>query len=985
VTRITHEAVSTHTIATERPESDGSPATREARSLPAPAVRELESVLRARVAGEVDFSTAARALYATDASNYRQTPLGVVFPRTTEDAIKTVKTCQDFEAAILPRGAGTSLAGQCCNAAVIIDMSRHLRRILTIDPDRKTARVQPGVVLDDLQHVLAPHHLMYGPDPATHAWCTFGGMIGNNSCGVHSVIAGMTADAVQELEILTSDGVRLTVGQTPADVLETRCREQGRVGEIYRGLRALSDRYAPEIRARYPQIPRRVSGFNLEALLPERGFDLARALVGSEGTCVTVLEALVRLIERPRHRSLLVLGFPDIVRAADEIMAILEARPIGLEAIDDVLVRNLRKKQQLPRELDLLPDGEAWLLVEFGAETAREAESAARDLHHRLRQHGSAMSGKVLTDPHETEMVWRVRESGLGATAFVPGERATWEGWEDAAVPPERLGPYLRDYRRLLRRHHYSGALYGHFGQGCVHTRTNFDLETPAGIARFRRFIHEAADLVVQYGGSLSGEHGDGQARGELLYKMFGDSLVRAFREFKTIFDPAGLMNPGKVVDAYAATDHLRRPGYQPAAPRTFFQFAHEGGFAGAGLRCVGVGKCRKTDEGTMCPSYMVTRDEQHSTRGRARLLFEMLRGETIQSGWDSAEVKHALDLCLACKACKSECPVNVDMASYKAEFLAHHYDRRSRPLRAHLFGHVDWWAHIAARTPRLVNAMAAARPLTRVLQSAVGIAPERRLPRFARETFQAWMRRHPPRSEGQPLVLWSDTFTNYFYPEVGRAAVAILERLGYRIIVPRQTCCGRPLYDFGLLDSAREYLEGVFRVLGEPIGSDVPIVMLEPSCFAVFRDEALNLCGDQPSTRRIAQRTQLFSTFMRPHLERGELPSRSTRALVHVHCHQRAMVGVEDTAAAATAAGVNAELPDAGCCGMAGSFGFDKDHYTVSMQVGERVLLPAVRQANEDTIIMADGFSCREQIRHATGRRAYHFAEVLERIGTTP
>jgi FAD/FMN-containing dehydrogenase/Fe-S oxidoreductase len=956
----------------------------DTRSASSTALRALESTLRSRVAGKVDFGVGARALYATDASNYRQTPVGVVVPKSTEDVLETVRTCCEHDTAILPRGGGTSLAGQCCNSAVVMDMSRHLRRIAAIDADRKTARVQPGVVLDDLQRALEPHRLMYGPDPATHAWCTFGGMIGNNSCGVHSIVGGMTADAVEQLDILTSDGVRLTVGRTSPEALARQCREPGRPGEIYRGLRTVSEQHTDEIRRRFPKIPRRVSGFELDALLPERGFDVARALVGSEGTCVTVLEATVRLIDRPRYRTLLVLGFRDIFRAADEVMTVLEAGPIGLEAIDDVIVRNLRTKRKLPRELELLSEGDAWLLVEFGHAIARDAEHAARELESRLRRRRLVTSSKVFTDPHEIEMVWRIRESGLGATAFVPGERATWEGWEDAAVPPERLGSYLRDFRRLLRRHDYSGALYGHFGQGCVHTRTNFDLETPTGIARFRAFIDEAADLVVQYGGSLSGEHGDGQARGELLHKMFGESLVQAFREFKAIWDPAGLMNPGKVVDAYPATEHLRRPGYRPAPLRTFFQFADEGGMAGAALRCVGVGKCRKTSEGTMCPSYMVTRDEQHSTRGRAHLLFEMLRGETIKTGWDSAEVKHALDLCLACKACKSECPVSVDMASYKAEFLAHHYEHRSRPLRAHLFGHVDWWAELAARAPRLVNAMAAARPVAKILQSLAGIAPERRLPRFAPETFQAWMRRHPPRSEGRPVVLWSDTFTNYFYPEIGRAAVTVLESLGYHVVVPPQTCCGRPLYDFGLLESAREHLEAVVSVLGDVLTSDAPIVVLEPSCFAVFQDEAVNLFGARSVARTLAQRTHLLAEFIRSHAERGELRPSSAHALVHVHCHQRAIAGAEDTTAALRATGLDATILDAGCCGMAGSFGFDKDHYSVSVRVGERVLLPAIRGADPETVIIADGFSCREQILHATGRRASHLAQVLERTGPT-
>jgi FAD/FMN-containing dehydrogenase/Fe-S oxidoreductase len=955
------------------------------RQLPATSVaRAVEEALRTHIEGEVDFGAGARALYATDASNYRQVPIGVVLPRTIADVVEAVRICHEHGVPILPRGGGTSLAGQCCNAALVLDMSRHLRSILAVDRGRKTARVQPGVVLDDLQHAVKPYGLIYGPDPATHAWCTVGGMIGNNSCGVHSLTGGLTADVVETLEILTSDGCRMTVGTTPEHELETHIARAGRHGEIYRQLREVRDSHASEIRARYPRIPRRVSGYNLDALLPEYGFNLARALVGSEGTCVNVLEATVRLMDAPRARALLVLGFRDIYTAADAVMDVLEAKPIGLEAIDEVIVGNLKRKAKLTDEITLLPEGDAWLLVEFGGDSIPDVEASARRLHADLSGRRSSPVGKVFTDTHEIAMVWRVRESGLGATAFVPGERATWEGWEDAAVAPEHLGAYLRDFRRLLGRYDYRGTLYGHFGQGCVHTRTNFDLETQAGIARFRAFIHEAADLVVAYGGSLSGEHGDGQARAELLPKMFGDRLVSAFHEFKRIWDPDGLMNPGKLVDAYTATENLRRPGYQPEPVQTFFHLGGEG-IAGAALRCVGVGKCRKTDEGTMCPSYMATRDEQHSTRGRAHLLFEMLRGETITSGWESEEVKRALDLCLACKACKSECPVSVDMATYKAEFLAHYYQRLSRPFRALLFGHIDRCAALASRVPRIVNAFASMRPLARPIQSAAGIAPDRRVPRFAVETFQRWMQRHPPRSDGRRVILWSDTFTNYFHPEVGRAAVQVLERLGYDVVVPPQACCGRPLYDFGLLESAREYLERVFATLVEVIEGDESIVVLEPSCFAVFRDEALGLFGDRPITRTVADRVVLFDAFIRPHLERKELPPIGRSALVHIHCHQQALVGTEPTAISLRAAGLDVRVLDAGCCGMAGSFGFDKQHYQVSRDVGERVLLPAVRQSPRDTLVVADGFSCREQIHQCTDRRACHVAEIIyEGLGGT-
>ncbi len=937
----------------------------------------LEAALRRALEGEVHFDVGTRALYATDASNYRQVPIGVVLPRTTEDVIETVRLCREHRAAIVPRGGGTSLAGQCCNVAVIIDMSRHLRGILRIDAPSRTARVQPGVVLDELQHAVAPYGLMYGPDPATHAWCTFGGMIGNNSCGVHSMAAGLTADNVDEMDVLTADGIRMRVGPTTDALAHATARESGRAADIYGRLRELRDRHANEIRVRYPKIPRRVSGYNLDALLPEHGFNLARALVGSEGTCVTVLEATVRLIEAPRARALLVLGFSDICVAADHVTDLVQSKPIGLEAIDEVLVRNLKAKAKYDRELLLLPRGDAWLLVEFGGDSTHEAEARARQAQSQLHGSGRVWGAKIFANADEMRMVWTIREAALGATAFVPGEAATWEGWEDAAVAPDRLGAYLRDFGRLRQRFGYTGSLYGHFGQGCVHTRINFDLATPDGISRFRAFIGEAADLIVRYGGSFSGEHGDGQARAELLPKMFGTALVGAFREFKAIWDPDGLMNPGKVVDPYGVTDNLRVPGYHPPAQQTFFPLRVEGGITGAALRCVGVGKCRKTDEGIMCPSYMVTRDERHSTRGRARLLFEMLRGETITSGWHSPEVKRALDLCLACKACKAECPVSVDMATYKAEFLAHYYERRFYPLRAHLFGHIDWWAVMAASAPRLINALMSF-PLIKPLQSLAGISPDRQLPRFALETFQQWWQRHTPVANRQ-VVLWSDTFTNYFYPAIGHAAVAVLERLGYRVTVPPQTCCGRPLYDFGLLESAREHLERVFALLEEPLRDNVPIVVLEPSCFAVFRDEAVNLFPDHPAAKALADHALMFDAFVRPHFERGDLSSLAgTAALVHLHCHQQALVGRDDTAAMLKAAHVDAHILDSGCCGMAGSFGFDKKHHKISLEIGERVLLPAVRDAPPTTWILADGFSCREQIRQSTGRIPRHVAEMV-------
>ena len=594
-------------------------------------LRDLRSVVR----GEVRFDDGSRAAYSTDASNYRQIPIGVVVPVEVDDVVRAVEVCRAHGAPVLARGGGTSQAGQTCNVAVVLDMSKYLNRVLEVDPANRRARVQPGTILDDLRNAAEEHGLTFAPDPSTHNRCTIGGMIGNNSCGVHSVMAGLTADNIEELDILTYDGLRMRVGRTTDEELERIVAEGGRKGEIYRTLRALRDRYAGLIRERYPSVPRRVSGYNLEQLLPENGFNVARALVGTEGTCATVLEATARLVYSPPARSLLVLAYPDAYSAADHVLEVMAAGPIGLEGLDHRVAGYMRRKDLETDSLALLPEGGGWLLAEFGGETLEESSGRARELMERLKKAPGAPTMRLFDTPREKRMVLALRESGFGASSHVPGMSPTWPGWEDAAVPPARLGEYLRDMRSLLDRYGYSAGYYGHFGQACIHMLVDFDLRTEPGIARFRSFINDAADMVVGYGGSLSGEHGDGQARAELLPKMFGDELVGAFREFKTIWDPQGKMNPGKVVDPYRADENLRLgTSYNPPQLQTHFHFPEDGGsFASATLRCMGVGKCRRLDGGTMCPSYMATREEIHSTRGRSRLLFEMLRGDTLE-GW---------------------------------------------------------------------------------------------------------------------------------------------------------------------------------------------------------------------------------------------------------------------------------------------------------------------------------------------------------------
>ncbi|MGB2836580.1 MAG: FAD-linked oxidase C-terminal domain-containing protein [Candidatus Sulfotelmatobacter sp.] len=951
----------------------------------------LAEALRAQIGGEVRFDRGTRALYATDGSNYRQVPIGVVLPRNTDDVLATVALCRQFGAPLLCRGGGTSLAGQCCNVAVILDFSKYMSRILEIDPVRRIARVQPGVVLDRLRAAAEQHHLTFGPDPATHGRCTLGGMIGNNSCGVHSVMAGKTDDNIEALEILTYDGLRMKVGATSNEELGRICETGGNRGEIYSRLQSIAATYGDLVRQRFPKIPRRVSGYNLNFLLPENGFHVARALVGSEGTCVTVLEATCRLVESPPERVLLVVAYPDIYQCADHVPEIMTHKPIGLEGFDDLLVGYTRMKGINSEGLALLPEGGGWLMVEFGGETAREAESRARGLMQALSQSSHPPNLSLYTQKQQVKRVWEVRESALGATSHVAGEAMSWEGWEDAAVAPEKLGGYLRDLRKMFAAYGYKGSLYGHFGHGCVHTRINFDLQSKDGIAKFRRFMEEAADLVVGYGGSISGEHGDGQSRGELLPKMFGPELVQAFRDFKSVWDPEWKMNPGKLIDPYKLDENLRLGAdYAPWEPKTNFKFlADHGSLAQATLRCVGVGKCRHDEGGVMCPSYRATREEEHSTRGRAHLLWEMTQGRgredgIIRDGWRSEEVKQSLDLCLACKGCKTECPVGVDVATYKAEFLSHYYEGRTRPRSAYAFGNIDLWARLASNAPGLANLTTQLPFLRDISKLVAGIPKERAIPACAPETFKTWFfdrRNVSPRNiDAPPVLLWSDTFTNYFQPGIAKAAVEVLEVAGYRVVVPRaHLCCGRPLYDHGMLDRAEALLLQILDQLSPEIEAGIPIVGLEPSCVAVFRDELLNLFPHDERAQALSRQTFLLSEFLETHAKDFSFPRFDRKALLHGHCHHKSLMKMTAEESVLHRLGIDFQSPAPGCCGMAGSFGFERDKYGVSMAIGELELLPAVRRAPADWLIIADGFSCREQIAQGTPRRALHLAEVLQ------
>ncbi|QUW94373.1 FAD-binding and (Fe-S)-binding domain-containing protein [Streptomyces sp. V17-9] len=961
----------------------------------------LRAALRERVDGEIRFDAGSRAAYSTDASNFRQTPIGVVVPRTPEAGAEAVAVAREFGAPVLSRGGGTSLAGQCTNAGVVLDWSKYCTRVESVDPDARTCVVQPGIVLDDLNRQLAPYGLRYGPEPATHPNCTIGGMIGNNSCGATAQAHGKVVDNIARLEVLLYDGTRFWCGETDDEEYAEIERQGDLRATVYRRLRALRDTYGDEVRRRFPDIPRRVSGYNLDSLLPEYGFDVAGLLVGSESTLVTVLRAELELVPVVKERSLLVLGFDSIDKAADAVPEILPHEPIALEGVDARLVRDERIKHLNEKALAEMPEGNAYLMVQFGGDTVEEADARAHRMLEAVHRSEHDADCAFLDDPGHERDLWQVREAGLGATAHIPGRPDTFEGWEDSAVSPDRLGDYLRRLRALFEEFGYLSdtgpSLYGHFGQGCVHTRIPFDLYTADGVATYRRFMERAADLVVEFGGSLSGEHGDGQSRGELLSRMFGERLVEAFGRLKAVFDPLDRMNPGKIVAPYGLDENLRLgSGWAPFEPRDLhFGFPHDGGsFSQAANRCVGVGKCRQhTSDGTvMCPSYQVTREEEHSTRGRARLLFEMLDGHgdaAIRDGWRSEAVKDALDLCLACKGCKKDCPADVDMATYKAEFLSHHYAGRPwrRPRSDWSMGWLPALARVVGRTRLgpVVNALTHAPLLSKAAVLVAGVA-DREVPLFAERTFEQWFADHEPEGDGHrgSVLLWPDTFTNHFHPHIGRAAVRVLEHAGWRVRLPDEAlCCGLTWISTGQLGTAEKVLTRTVRALAGHVRSGGLVVALEPSCTAVFRADAGELFPGDQDVRRLAEQTVTLSELLTEHspgYEPPRVPERSARALAQVHCHQHALLGWDADRELLRRAGVDAERLDSGCCGLAGNFGFERGHLDVSEACAERVLLPRLREEDESTVVLADGFSCRTQIHEfdSGGHEGVHLAELL-------
>ncbi|MEV0172836.1 FAD-binding and (Fe-S)-binding domain-containing protein [Streptomyces sp. NPDC050803] len=945
---------------------------------------DLSGELRKAVRGEVGFDVTSRALTTMDASNYRRVPLGVVAPRDADDVAAVLEVCRARGVPVVARGGGTSIAGQATGTGVVLDFTRHMNRLLAVDPGTRTAVVQPGLVLDRLQEAAAPYGLRFGPDPATHSRCTFGGMVGNNSCGSHSVAWGTTADSVRELDVVTARGQRLRLGQGWAGAPD--------------GLRELVEGELARLRTGFPELPRRISGYALDALLPEKGADVARSFCGSEGTLGVLTEAVVRLVEAPRARALAVLGYADEGAAAEAAAGLLPHGPLTVEGMAADLVPSAVA----------LPRGAAWLFVETGGETAGEARVRAEA----IVRAADVVDSLVVTDAAGQRALWRIREDASGTATRTPDGSEAWPGWEDCAVPPARLGAYLRDFRALLASHGLHGTPYGHFGDGCIHVRIDFDLMTPKGIARFRRFSEEVADLVVAHGGSLSGEHGDGQARAELLPRMYGAEMVSVFERAKAVWDPDDLLNPGMLVRPAPLDSNLRFASLPRRPVDVAFGYPADGGdFSAAVRRCVGVAKCRTataSGPAVMCPSFRATGEEEHSTRGRARLLHEMLAGELVTDGWRSTEVRDALDLCLSCKGCRSDCPVGVDMATYKAEFLHHHYEGRRRPAAHWTMGRLPEWLRWVARLRMagLVNSLASVPVLASLGKRLGGVAAERGIPRVAAETFSRWWRGRGRGSDGtgELVVLWPDTFTEHLSPAVGRAAVRVLEAAGLRVALPPtlrmrgrpvgdgrtraatallpgagrgRVCCGLTYISTGQLDRARAVLRRTLDLMEPVLDAGAPVVVLEPSCAAALRADLPELLHDDPRAGRLAARVLTFAEALE-RLAPDWTPPRVDRPAVgQTHCHQHAVLGDTADRALRAAAGLSGELTG-GCCGLAGNFGFEKGHFEVSKRCAEERLLPSVREAGEEAVILADGFSCRTQLEQLAGVRGRHLAEVL-------
>jgi FAD/FMN-containing dehydrogenase/Fe-S oxidoreductase len=922
--------------------------------------RELVAALSAAGIAEVDAGTRRRAEYSSDASNYRVVPEVVVFPRHSDEVVAALAVCRERGVPLTPRGAGTSIAGNAVGPGVVLDFSRHLNRVLSVDADARTAVVEPGAILDSITDAAARYGLRFGPDPSTHSRASIGGAFGNNACGSRAMAYGRSSDNVVSMDVVTGDGVAFTASTLGADG-----------PPLLGALEALIRDRLAMIRTEFGRFGRQVSGYSLEQLLPENGGQLARFLVGTEGTLAVLLGATVRLVESPKAVALAVLGYPDMPSAADAVPALLPHRPVAVEGMDARLVDVVRRRRG-EAAVPVLPRGEGWLFVETAGATESEAVAGAE----KLIADAQALDSLVVTGA-TARALWRIREDGAGLGGRTPDNQPAWPGWEDAAVPPEQLGAYLREFTALMADHRVDGLVYGHFGDGCVHARIDFPLARQP--REFRTFLLDAAQLVARHGGSMSGEHGDGRARGELLPYMYSPEAIDTFARVKKIFDPQDVLNPGVIVAPAAVDADLRVPAAKPLRGKGF-SFPHDrGDLTTAVHRCVGVGKCRAdstTAGGVMCPSFLATRDEKDSTRARARVLQEVANG-TLVDGFGSAALAESLDLCLSCKGCSSDCPAGVDMATYKAEALHRRYRRKPRPASHYALGWLPRWAKLASRSPKVVNRTMASPALAKIAKRLGGIDQRRPLPAFAEQTFRQWFEARPP-APGTPVALWVDTFTDHFSPEVGRAAVTVLESAGYEVrITDAAVCCGLTWISTGQLDAAKKQLRASLDALQPFVDKGIPIVGLEPSCTAVLRGDLTELLPNDPRAVRVQSSTRTLAELLRG--TEGWTPPRldGLEAVAQPHCHQHAVMGFSIDAALLADAGASVTAVG-GCCGLAGNFGVERGHYDVSVAVAETALLPAVRAAADDAVVLADGFSCRTQLEQLADRRGIHLAQLL-------
>ena len=953
--------------------------------------QELARELKKRVSGEVRFDPYSRVLYSTDASIYQMEPVGVVIPRNAEDVLAVMEIAGKNRVPVLPRGGGTSLAGQAVNHAIVMDFSKYMNRVLEVNPEERWARVEPGIVLDELNRQLAPHGLQFAPDPTTSNRACVGGAVGNNTCGSHSVIYGKTIDHVLELHTVLSDGSVAHFHALDDSQLETKMASGSLEAEIYRRVQSIAQDNKDEILARYPKIMRRVSGYNLDDFVDQapgntaRPLNMARMAVGSEGTLCVVTEAKVNLVPVPVRKALAVLHFRDMVRACEATWEILPHGPAAIELIGRMILDRCRESLGYARLMEFV-DGEpdALLVVEFNGDSEEELVAKLDAIRADMDKKRLVYASVDMVDPASQANVWALRSAGLGLLMSTRGDSKPMPYVEDTAVDPQQLGEYVRRFDEIVKAHDTTAGYYGHASVGCMHIRPLVNLKTGEGLQKMVSIASEVSDLVLEFGGSLSGEHGDGIVRGVWTEKMFGPAIYQALREVKGVFDPQGIMNPGKIVDCPPMTENLRfDPGQEAISLDTKLDFSADRGYSGAVEMCNGMGACRKMS-GTMCPSYMATGEEEHSTRGRANLLRAVLSGAMPGETITSRRLHDALDLCLECKGCKAECQTGVDMAKLKYEFLDRYYEAHGTPLRARLFANINALSRMGARFAPLSN-WAGANPLSRlVLHTLLGIHRKRRLPRFVRQTFPDWFESRVAPTDGKlgTVVLFNDTFMNYNYPQVGVAAVELLEMAGFQVSLANSRCCGRPMVSKGMLDVAKAHARHNVDLLYASAAAGISIVGCEPSCLLTLRDEYPDLLGDDRA-RVVASNSYMIDEFLMMLQEDGRLKLQfndtEKKVLFHGHCHQKALVGTKQSMAVLRLPpGYRVEEVDSGCCGMAGSFGYEREHYQISMDIGSQRLFPAVEANGDEWEVAVMGISCRQQIEHATGRSARHVVEVL-------